>query len=70
MKKLFVLLLLVFSVTATQAQDIPYSQRMSNTVLYQWKDSFAFPGKPARWSYDFGVILKGIENLWNAIGDP
>jgi unsaturated rhamnogalacturonyl hydrolase len=70
MKKLVFVLLLVISVTAVQAQDVPYSQRMSNTVLYHWKDSFAFPGKPARWSYDFGVILKGIENVWNATGDP
>lgn len=71
MKKLLFVFLFVFSVTAvTQAQDVPYSQRMSNTVLHHWKDSFAFAGKPARWSYDFGVILKGIENVWNATGDP
>ncbi len=70
MKKLIGLFVFVLVATASQAQDVPYSQRMANTVLYHWKDSFAFAGKPARWSYDFGVILKGVENVWNATGDP
>ena len=26
-------------------------------------------GVPARWSYDQGVILKGVEGVWNATGD-
>ena len=21
-------------------------------------------GKPAKWTYDFGVVLKGIEGVW------
>ncbi len=27
------------------------------------------PGRAAKWSYDQGVILKGIEGIWNATGD-
>jgi unsaturated rhamnogalacturonyl hydrolase len=26
-------------------------------------------GKPARWTYDFGVVLKGIEGVWYRTGD-
>jgi len=40
------------------------------TAMQLWKDSFALPGdKVAKWRYDQGVILKGIEGLWNASGD-
>jgi unsaturated rhamnogalacturonyl hydrolase len=38
-----------------------------------WPDSFAVKpaiGNKAKWSYDQGVILKGIEALWYATGDP
>ena len=35
-----------------------------------WKDSFMLSGdKFAKWRYDQGVILKGIEGLWYATGD-
>jgi unsaturated rhamnogalacturonyl hydrolase len=48
----------------------PWSQQLSATAMNLWKDSFSLkPGQPARWSYDQGVILKGIEGVWNATGD-
>jgi len=35
-----------------------------------WKDSlFSDPSKPAKWTYDQAVILKGIEGLWLRTGD-
>jgi len=34
-----------------------------------WKDSFALDGKPAKWTYDMGVILKGFEGAWMNSGD-
>ncbi|MBL0131734.1 MAG: glycoside hydrolase family 88 protein [Chitinophagaceae bacterium] len=35
-----------------------------------WPDSFILEGdKAAKWRYDQGVILKGIESVWNATGD-
>lgn len=35
-----------------------------------WKDSlYTDPAKPAKWTYDQGVILKGIEGLWYATGN-
>ena len=43
---------------------------MARTVMTIWKDSFSLrPGQPAKWSYDQGVILKGIEGIWNATGN-
>lgn len=47
-----------------------WSERLAETAMTIWKDSFALkPGQPAKWSYDQGVILKGIEGAWNATGN-
>ncbi|MFN8243042.1 MAG: glycoside hydrolase family 88 protein [Ferruginibacter sp.] len=70
MKKLLYTVLLVSGAMAAKAQELPYSQRMAKTAMNLWKDSFAIkPGKPARWSYDQGVMLKGIEGIWRLYGD-
>lgn len=53
-----------------QAQSQSVSEKMAETVMTIWKDSLYSPGKPARWTYDQGVILKGIEGLWYRTGDP
>lgn len=67
MKK-FLFIFLVF--TATQLHAQPYSQQMAETVMKIWKDSFSMkPGSPAKWSYDQGVILKGVEGIWYATGE-
>ncbi len=34
-----------------------------------WKDSFALDGKSAKWTYDMGVVLKGMEGLWLNTGN-
>ncbi len=58
------------SAVAAAAQPKPYSQQMAQTAMRTWPDSFAVkPGNPARWSYDQGVILKGIEGIWKLYGD-
>jgi unsaturated rhamnogalacturonyl hydrolase len=47
-----------------------WSQQMSETAMSIWKDSFSSKvGNPARWAYDQGVILKGMEGVWNATGN-
>lgn len=51
------------------AQQIPLSEQMIATCMNTWKDSFAFGDKPARWSYDMGVILKGTERVWQNTGN-
>jgi unsaturated rhamnogalacturonyl hydrolase len=69
MKKIFYtgcFLLLLMSELKAQ----PWSQRLAETAMKMWPDSFsARPGGKARWAYDQGVILKGIEGIWNATGD-
>src|SRR5215813_11480115 len=41
------------------------SERMAATVMKLWKDSWSSdPERPERWSYEQGVALKGMENVW------
>ena len=69
-QKLLLLVGLAGSLLSGVAQTQPYSQQMAATVMTIWKDSFSLrPGRPAGWSYDQGVILKGIEGIWNATGN-
>jgi unsaturated rhamnogalacturonyl hydrolase len=67
---LFVLLIVVFAGT-TKIQAQSWSEKMAATVMSIWKDSlYSDPARPAKWTYDQGVILKGIEGLWYRTGDP
>lgn len=45
------------------------SEQVAATIMHTWKDSFALDGKPAKWTYDMGVVLKGIEGVWQNTGD-
>jgi unsaturated rhamnogalacturonyl hydrolase len=46
------------------------AEKFAATAMHIWPDSFSVkPGGKARWSYDQGVILRGIESLWHATGD-
>ncbi len=70
MKKLLFIIMMFIVASSTQAQQEPYSQRMARTAMHIWPDSFSSKiGKPARWSYDQGVVLKGIEGVWKLYGD-
>ena len=71
MKKLgTIAALLILVCLSAEAQQKSYAQDMATTVMTVWKDSFMLPGdKAPKWRYDQGVILKGIEGLWNATGD-
>jgi unsaturated rhamnogalacturonyl hydrolase len=70
MKRIVTILFLCMGIQLVQAQQLPLSQQMSQTAMNLWKDSFALKeGKPAKWSYDQGVILKGIEAVWKLYGD-
>ncbi len=54
----------------SNAQEPSYAREMTNTAMKLWKDSFLLPSdKVAKWRYDQGVILKGVEALWNRTGD-
>ena len=70
MKRALIIVSFLLSLQAN-AQQIPYSQQLANTAIHIWPDSFSVvPGRAARWSYDQGVILKGIEGIWLATGNP
>ena len=46
-----------------------YGREIAHTVMDIWKDSFSLNDKPAKWTYDMGVVLKGIEGQWLQTGD-
>jgi unsaturated rhamnogalacturonyl hydrolase len=67
MKKIWIIAVLFVS-TSVNAQD--WSKQLAETAMNIWKDSFMMAGdKAPKWRYDQGVILKGIEGVWNATGD-
>src|SRR3546814_20792216 len=70
-KKITIIALLGLSTQIGHAQQTKYSELMSETAMKLWPDSFSLgkPGTPAKWSYDLGVILKGMEAVWKASGD-
>jgi len=70
MKKLLIIGALLFIVWVGRAQKPSLAAEMAGTAMRIWKDSFLLEGdKLAKWRYDQGVILMGIESLWNTTGD-
>jgi unsaturated rhamnogalacturonyl hydrolase len=68
--KLFGLLVIVLINSFVKVNAQTWSEKMATTVMTVWKDSlFTDLSKPAKWTYDQGVILKGIEDLWYRTGD-
>ncbi len=66
MKKLFAASFL-FCFLHSSAQ-IKWSEKIASTVMQTWKDSTPI-GSTTKWSYDMGVVLKGLEGLWMNTGD-
>jgi len=68
-------LVLVFLFTAAellgQTQTRPLSERMAGTAMNSlWKDATKNEGSsPAKWTYDQGLVLKGLEGVWLSTGD-
>lgn len=53
---------------ATQQKDL--SAEMARTVMTQWADSLSNgDGRSVKWSYDQGVLLEGIANIWKRTGE-
>ncbi len=66
--KRFFLIAILFSFSVANGQD--WSKKLAETAMTIWKDSFLLEGdKAPKWRYDQGVILKGIEGIWNATGE-
>ncbi len=60
----FLLLVIIFSAAA---QTKPISERAAATAMTAlWRDN---AGYPAKWTYDHGLVLKGIERVWHNTGD-
>ena len=70
MRKIISIAFVVLALQQFLGAQQPWSQQMAATVMKLWKDSFSLvPGRPAKWAYDQGVILKGFEGIWNSTGD-
>src|SRR6185436_15511501 len=58
-------LLLFARVSSAQAHQSHFSEEIADAVITRWKDSWELqPGKSEKWSYDQGVVLKGLEGVW------
>ncbi|WP_207535800.1 glycoside hydrolase family 88 protein [Desertivirga arenae] len=57
-----------FQVATSSAQTKPLSERMAAQVMDIWADSL-WTGRPFKWTYDQGVILEGIADVWYKTGD-
>jgi len=65
MKKAIFSVILFFAAAASlRAQQAPMSRRMAATAMELWKDT-----ANARWSYEPGVVLQGIEDVWMQTAD-
>lgn len=54
---------------SSQTAATTWGEKMSRTAMKLWKDSFALENdKTAKWRYDMGVILKGVEAVWKQNG--
>jgi unsaturated rhamnogalacturonyl hydrolase len=53
------------------AQQTNLSQQIAATAMNTlWRDASRNEnGEPSRWSYEQGVVLKGIEGVWLSTGD-
>ena len=68
-KKIVLSLIFISCAFVVKSQNQPLSQQIAATIMQTWKDSFAIDNKPAKWTYDMGVILKGIEGVWMNTGN-
>lgn len=70
MKKIGTVAVAMVLLASANAQQTSYAQALATTAMKLWPDSFSMKaGSPARWSYDQGVVLKGIEGVWMATGE-
>jgi len=71
MKKLVYISFLLIG-AQSMAQTPYWPGEMAKTMMHTWKDSTA-PGEtsslPRKWTYDQGVVLKGMEGIWQHTGD-
>jgi len=64
------LLIIALCILAINASAQPLSEKMAARVMDIWKDSLSEPGKPLRWTYENGILLKGLEGVWKKQPTP
>lgn len=70
MKRFAFLIISVWVSLHFVSAQTPLSQQLAQTAMNNWPDSFLIGNdKQAKWRYDQGVILKGIEEVWKQTGD-
>jgi unsaturated rhamnogalacturonyl hydrolase len=61
---------LAVSFMVVQAQPKSLSERLADTAMARWQKSWELdPSRTERWSYDQGVLMKGIESVWYNTAD-
>jgi unsaturated rhamnogalacturonyl hydrolase len=71
MKITLLVLLMFFPSVASSQSTRPISERLADTAMNRiWVDDRNQPGIPPRWTYEQGVVLEAIEQMWYATGDP
>jgi unsaturated rhamnogalacturonyl hydrolase len=69
--KLGVIISFFLFVVCTFSQTAPISERLAETAMNRiWVDQRNLPGIPPKWNYEQGGVLKAIEQMWYATGDP
>ncbi len=72
-KKILVSLILIISsvsIAFGQKKQL-LSERLADTLMNRiWTDDGNPAGIPAKWTYEQGVQLKAVEQVWYATGDP
>ena len=65
------ILLCAVAVPAAGQNAPPLSERVAATAMNSpWRDaSKKETGLPAKWTYELGVVLKGLEGVWYSTGD-
>ncbi len=67
---IFLSFIISASTFAQAKTSAPLSERLADTAMNRiWVDDGNPAGIPAKWTYDQGVILKGIEAVWYKTGD-
>src|SRR5688572_27474754 len=57
--------------TASLSGQRALSEQLADTAINRiWVDVRNQPGIPPKWNYEQGVVLKAIEQMWYATGDP
>ncbi|WP_026905049.1 glycoside hydrolase family 88/105 protein [Pedobacter glucosidilyticus] len=50
-------------------QQKPLAQELSKTVMHKWSFPIENNSRPLKWTYETGVFLEGITNVWKSTAD-